>query len=139
MKYRDDLKIELRAVPYASYSHALEYRISPDQDLRYLEDDDEKSWFGFIMKLVHKNKKYDTSWHQPRIFSYPVTMELHEFDNEFNWGPILCNSAKSLKNFKEQFKTYGDIRKFIKEHTEKSYEKWKSAREDYLDRMKPIY
>ena len=32
--YQNNLKIEFRAVPY-SINHAIEYRISPDQDLEF--------------------------------------------------------------------------------------------------------
>ena len=139
MKYRDDLKIELRAVWYGSYSHVLEWRISPNQDLKYLEDEIEKSWFGFVKKIVHKVKKYDTLWHQPRLFVAPFTMDLYEFNDEFNWGPIWCEDKKQLEDYKQKFKTYGDIRKYIEDHTNKSYKKWKAAREAYLNKMKPIY
>lgn len=139
MKYRDDLKIELRAVPYASYSHVLEWCISPDQDLKYLEDEVEKSWFGLVKKLVHKVKKYDTLWHKPRLFSYPVTMDLYEFNDTFNWGPMWCENKRQLEDYRIRFKTYGDIRKYIEDHTNKAHEKWKAAREAYLSKRKPIY
>ena len=139
MKYRDDLKIELRAVPYSPYSHVLEWRISPNQDLKYLDDEIEKSWFGFVKKLVHKVRKYNTFWHQPRLFAAPLTMDLYEFNYEFNWGPMWCENKQQLEYYKQKFKTYGDIRKYIEDHTNKSYKKWKAAREAYLNKMKPIY
>ena len=139
MKYRDDLKIELRAIPYASYSHVLEWRISPDQDLKYSEDEIEKSLFGLVKKLVNKFKEYDNLWHKPRLFADSLTMELHEFDHEFNWGPIWCENKQQLEYYKQKFKTYGDIRKYIEDHTDKSYKKWKAAREAYLNRRKTIY
>jgi hypothetical protein len=58
MIYRDDLKIEFKAVPYGSSGlyHRLMYRISPDQDLTYYK---EYSFLGIKFKL---KKKFDTSW-----------------------------------------------------------------------------
>ena len=40
MKYRRDLKVEFKAESYGSFSiyHVLMYRISPDQDLTYIEE-----------------------------------------------------------------------------------------------------
>ena len=35
MWYKNDLKIEFRAVFYTGDYHAIEYRISPDQNLKF--------------------------------------------------------------------------------------------------------
>ena len=55
---KEDLKIEFRAVPYASGSRVLEYRISPEQDLTYYV---EKSYLWGLIKFKSKCK-YDTGW-----------------------------------------------------------------------------
>ena len=55
MKYREDLKIEFKAEIFGSVGtyHVLMYRISPDQDLTYIE---ERSFLGFKYKV---KKKFD--------------------------------------------------------------------------------
>lgn len=49
----NNLKIDLRAVPYSDTSHVLEYRINPNQDLTYYKE--HSLLFGLIkFKTKHK-------------------------------------------------------------------------------------
>lgn len=136
---KDNLKIQLRAVKHGSYSKALEYRIDPDQDITY--EDVPSNFFGRLLnKLGWKFvKTFDTFWHQPRIFSYPITMELYEFDDDFNWGPIWCDEQETLDNFKKMFKTYGDLCLYCEKHNATWHEKWEKEREKYLEESKTLY
>ena len=136
---KDNLKIQLRSVPYASYSHVLEYRIDPNQDITY--EAVPNNFFGKLLKKIGWKfiKTFDTSWHQPQVFMNWVSMALYEFDDSFNWGPIWCDSKNTLENFKRQFVTYGDLRRYIEEKTNESYKRWKIERDKYLENKKTIY
>ena len=136
---KDNLKIQLRAVKYGSYSKALEYRIDPDQDITY--EDVPNNFFGRLLnKLGWKFvKTFDTFWHQPKIFISPLTMELYEFEYDFNWGPIWCESQKELDKYKKMFRTYGDLRQYADKHNEECYKRWKKEREKYLQQSEPLY
>jgi len=133
---KDNLKIELRAVPYGSYSKVLEYRISPNQD--NLEYEEEKSYlFGLIKRKV--KKKIDTNWKRPTVFLYNLTSDLYKFNDQFNWGPIYCDNQQVLNNYKNKFRTYKDIKEYLIDHTEKAYKYWKSNRDHYLKSREPLY
>ena len=72
MKYRDDLKIEFKGRIYGSSGtyHVLMYRISPDQDLTYIE---KRSFLGFKYKV---KEEFDTSWHEAyQYLNYPGSEE----------------------------------------------------------------
>ena len=133
---KDKLKIQLRAVPFASYSRALEYRIDPEQELTY-----EKEPSNFFERILKKFgfkliRTYNTSWKQPRQFSNPLTMELYDFRDDFNWGPIWCDNQDSLDYYKRMFKTYKDLQDYLTEVNTKGYENWKKARTEYLNKHK---
>ena len=51
MVYRENLKIQFRAVAYGHSNHVLEYRIDPNQDLTY-----EKTYGFWIFKFTIKRK-----------------------------------------------------------------------------------
>ena len=136
---KDSLKIQLRAVKYGSYSKALEYRIDPNQDLTYV--DVPNNFFGRLLNKLGLKfvKTFDTFWHQPTIFHGPLTMELHEFNDEFNWGPIWCETQQALDTFKKRLITYGDLRQYVDSHNKEWYEKWERARKQYLENSKTLY
>lgn len=48
---KEDLKIDLRAVPHGSSCHVLQYRINPNQDLTYYK---EHNWFFGLIKFKTK-------------------------------------------------------------------------------------
>lgn len=136
---KDNLKIQLRAVPYANYSKVLEYRIDPNQNITY-----EKESLNFFERILKKLgfkfiRKYNVGWKQPRKFSNPLTMELYDFRDDFNWGPIWCDNQDSLDYYKRMFKTYKDLQDYLTEVNTKGYENWKKARTEYLNRNKILY
>lgn len=136
---KDDLKIQLRAVPFASYSKVLEYRIDPEQELTY--EKEPSNFFERILKKLGFKliRKYSTDWKQPRQFSNPLTMELYDFRDDFNWGPIWCDNQDSLNYYKRMFKTYKDLQDYLTQVNEKGYENWKKARTEYLNKHKTLY
>ena len=134
-----DLKIQLRAVPFASYSKVLEYRIDPEQELTY--EKEPSNFFERILKKLGFKliRTFNTSWKQPRQFSNPLTMELYDFRDDFNWGPIWCDNQDSLDYYKRMFKTYKDLQDYLTQVNEKGYENWKKARTEYLNKRKALY
>ena len=74
---KDDLKIEFRAVPYASNSRVLEYRISSEQDLTYYV---EKSYLWGLIKFKCK-RKYNTSWKRISIFKCGLTSHYYDINH----------------------------------------------------------
>ena len=128
--YNNDLKIEFRAVPYST-SHVLEYRISPDQDLNF---EIEKSFLGIKYK---KKKKYNTSWHQPRIFvNYPGACHRCEEDC---YLPIFIRDKKELENFKLKYKTIGDFFTWKDKEEKREKDEWQTERTNYLEEHKEWY
>lgn len=139
MNKKDNLKIQLRAVPYASYSKVLQYRFDPDQDLTYEEEPS-----NFVQRILKKlganfKKRFDTGWHDIRKFAAPLTMDLYDFYDNFNWGPVWCDNQSTLEHYKRMFKTYKDLQDYLDEVNTKGYKEWKAAREAYLAKMKPLY
>lgn len=133
------LKIQLRAVSFAIHSHVLEYRIDPNQDITYEEEPT-----NFIKRLLKKLgwkfvKTFNTSWHQPQVFRDPLSMGEHDFYDDFNWGPIWCDTKEVLEHFKSKFKTYGDLITYLEEDTMKCHKKWQVERAKYLKNKETIY
>ena len=58
-----NLKIEIRAFPDEYGSRILEYRISPDQDLRYYK---EHRWLWGLIRFG-TIEKYSTDWIRPKV------------------------------------------------------------------------
>ena len=139
MSKKDNLKIQLRAVCYGSRSHVLEYRIDPNQDITYEEVPN--SFFGRLLKKIGWSfiKVFDTSWHQPQVFLNSLIMEENDFEDDYNWGPIWCDSKTTLEFFKGKFKTYGDLREYLEKDYNESYKKWKVERDKYLKDRETIY
>ena len=125
MKYKDDLKIEFRAVPYAS-EHVLEYRISPDQDLTYYNEYSFLKFFTFRIK-----KKYDTNWNKAWRFLNYVTAYRYP-ESEVDPHPIFIYKQTDLESFKINFPTIGQFFKYLDDISDKEREKYKKAREKYL-------
>ena len=121
--YNNNLKIEFRAVPYASTSHVLEFRISPDQDLNY---EVEKSFFGIKYK---KKNKYKTNWHKPRRFlNYPGAWR---YDEEDCYLPIFVRNRKDLENFKSKYKTIGEFFDWIDRENKREKDEWQTEQANY--------
>lgn len=126
--YRDNLKIELKAVLYGpGIYHHLMYRISPDQDLTYYK---EYSILGFKFKL---KKKFSTKWrgaykylNYPSAYLYeeePVQPVLLKCDSEFfEWK----RSCSTMKDF---FDKLGAI-------DNKELAEWRRDREEFLNNNK---
>ena len=66
-------------------------------------------------------------------------MEQHDFEDDYNWGPIWCDSKATLELFKKKFKTYGDLRAYLEKDYNESYKKWKIERDKYLKDRETIY
>ena len=98
MKYKNDLKIEFRAVSYAS-KHVLEYRISPDQDLTYYNEYSFLKFFTFRIK-----KKYNTNWYKAWWFFNYGTAYLYP-ESEVDLHPIFIYKQLDLESFKFKFPT----------------------------------
>lgn len=110
-QYRDDLKIEFRAVPYNT-THILEYRISPDQDLTFIKPI--KLLFGLIK--FNKKSKYSTKWRQPQVFcNYTLSYKLCKEDC---YVPISILFKSTVQEYNEKYKTIGEFFKYIKEFSE---------------------
>ena len=124
-KYKDNLKIEFRAVPFST-SHVLEYRISPNQDLNY---EKEYSIFGIKFKL---NKKFSTDWHQPFYFNNHITAYLYNKDDSTNYLPLFIDSRHELETFKLKFKTIGEFFSYYDEKEKHEIEEWTIERNNYL-------
>lgn len=125
MKYRNDLKIELKAEIYGSLGiyHVLMYRISPDQDLTYTE---ERSFLGFKYTV---KKKFDTSWHE--AYQYLNHPSAHMY-SEPQTNPVLIGKQEEFEEWKTNCKTMGDFFTRLGEIDKQEIEKWKRDREKYL-------
>lgn len=137
METINDLKIQLRANYYTGDRHCLEYRIDPNQDIRYKKVF--KLFWCIPIPFIKITRKYDTSWHQPSRFNYNLISDQLDFDDPFNWGPYWCDTKEELETYKSQFKTYGDLLEFHNKEKEKAYAEWKPARYKYLKNQQPIY
>ena len=127
MKYRDDLKIEFKAVSYGSCGryHRLMYRISPDQDLTYYK---EYSFLGIKFKL---KKKFDTSWHKAHQYlNFPSACQ---YDNPQK-NPILMSEQKEFEKWKTSCQTIGEFFARLDKINEKEINEWKQDREKYLNK-----
>ena len=126
----DKFKIQLRAVFYGSNSHVLEYRIDPRQEIASIGVS--KLRWLFI-------KLFKTEWHRPYKFFGHSTMEYYQFYDDFNWGPIFCDTKNELEHYKNMFKTYGDLRKYIEKKKISGYEEWSVKRKQYLKSTETMY
>lgn len=127
-----NLKIELRAVPFGdSDSHVLEYRISPDQDLRYYK---EYNWFWGLIKFGVV-KKHSISWHQPvRFFNGLISYRYNENDDYSNNHPIFVHSKQELEDFKQKWQTYGEFIDWYWEEDERQRSAYRRERNAFLER-----
>lgn len=125
MKYKDNLKIEFRAVPYAS-EHVLEYRISPDQDLTYYNEYSFLKLFTFRIK-----KKYDTNWYKAWWFFNYVTAYRYP-ESEVDLHPIFIYKQTDLESFKIKFPTVKLFFEYLDNISNKERKEYKKVREKYL-------
>lgn len=129
MKYRRDLKVEFKAESYGSFSiyHVLMYRISPDQDLTYIE---ECSFLGFKFK---RKRTFDTSWHEAyQYLNYPSASHYDEPQT----NPVLMNKQEEFEEWKSSCKTMGEFFDRLNKINEKEISEWKKDREKYLKEHK---
>ena len=134
MKY-DDLKIQFRAVSYAKTNHVLEYRVDPNQDLRYFK---EYKWFWGLIKWG-TIAKYSTEWIQPKHYWNHCTAKYNTEDSWNNWGPYFIENQKELDWYKNNFKTIGEFLKYHNDYSNKEYEDWKIDRANYFKEQAPMY
>ena len=87
-KYTKKLKIEFRAVPYATDKHVLEYRISPNQDLSY---ENEISWLWGLIKFKVKHK-FETNWH--REYKFLNYQSAYLYEQEHNYLTVFVDDRK---------------------------------------------
>lgn len=129
MVYRNDLKIEFKAKIYGPLGryHVLMYRISPNQDLNYIE---ERSFLGFKYKV--KNK-FDTSWHKAyQYLNYPGACEYDEPQT----FPVLIKEYEEFEEWKTSCKTMSEFFDSLNKINKQEIEKWKIDREKYLNECK---
>ena len=133
---KENLKIEFRAVPYASNSRVLEYRISSEQDLTYYV---EKSYLWGLIKFKRKCK-YDTGWKSISVFECGLTSHYYDINQGINYMPIFCNNQEALNWFKKTFETYGAFETYLVEREKLEVEKYWIKRNKFLeDREKILY
>ena len=74
-----NLKVELQAVKYSDSStyHVLEWRISPEQDVRYYK---KHKWLFGLIKF-RSVVKADTKWHMPYVFRFNMSSECYAEDD----------------------------------------------------------
>lgn len=130
---KENLKIDLRAVPFGtSDNHVLEYRISPDQDLKYYK---EHRWLWGLIKF-RTVAKYSTKWIQPvRFFNCLTSYRYNENDSFSNDHPIFVRSKEALEKFKTMFQTYGQFMDWYWEEDAKQRSEYRKKREEYLEKM----
>ena len=126
---KKDLNIEFRAVPYTSFSHVLEYRFSPNQDLRYHK---KHCWLWGLIKFITISK-YSTDWKKLCIFrNYNTTYQRAENDPD-NYAPIFIHSKEEFEEFKHNYKTYGDFMKWYSAEEQKERAEYRKVRKTYLE------
>ena len=134
MDYKD-LKIQFRAVPYSKSNHILEYRVYPEQDLRYYK---EHKWFWGLIKFGTV-AKYSTKWIQPEHYWNHCTAMYYTEDSWDNWGPYFIKNQEELDWYKNNFKTIGEFLKCHNDYSNEEYEAWKIARANYLKEQETMY
>ncbi len=127
-----NLKIELRAVPFGDGdSHVLEYRFSPNQDLKYYK---EYNWFWGLIKFGVV-KKYSTRWHQPvRFFNRLISYKYNENNSYSNNFPIFVNSKRELEDLKQKWQTYGQFVDWYWKEDEKQRSAYRRERNAFLEK-----
>ena len=131
--YNNNLKIEFRAVPYASSSHVLEYRISPDQDLIY---EKHVSWLWGLIKFKCKCK-FSTNWQRAYQFlNYPSA---YLYDEGHNYLPIFIKDRKELEMFKFKYKTIGEFFAWRDKEDKREKDEWQIEHTNYLEENKEWY
>ncbi len=127
-----NLKVEFRAVNYTSSSdvHVLEWRISPNQDVRY-----QKIYkiFGFE---IRQTVKCSTKWHQPRLFRCDIISETRPENDEYNFGPVFVDTSEELSMWANKAKTYGELSDLLNERVTREHEKYRVKRKKFLDSQK---
>ena len=123
---KEDLKIEFRAVPYGG-SHVLEFRISPDQDLKYYK---EHHWFWGLIKF-RTVAKYSTKWVQPTIFCNSVLSYQKTEEDSYNYCHIFIWKRQNLEQFQNNYHTYGEFLKWYNEEDQKERIAYRKAHVEY--------
>lgn len=135
---KEDLKIELRAVKFSESSnlHALEYRISPDQDLRYHK---EHIWLWGLIKFKTVSK-YSTSWKRPvTFFNGAISKYYDEYDSISNNYPIFVYNKHEFENWKSAYKTYGEFINKVKQIDQEQRSEYRIDREKFLENKRTWY
>lgn len=124
MKYRDDLKVKLRAVPYDKNHHVLQWRIDPNQNLKYVTN-----FFGITI-----TKEYDTDWHQPKIFKFNSLLDSPRYSENDYYKYILFTKKEEFECYKRHYKTFKELFDHFSECEEWNKRNYKEAREKYLEK-----
>lgn len=106
---KQDLKIEFSAAPWLDTYYVLEYRVSPRQDRTYKKTI--SLLFGLIKFTI--KRKYSTKWQRPYKFFYSSSSYMYDFDDCFNWNPILVDDQDDLNSYKRRFDTYGQFKHYL--------------------------
>ena len=126
-----NLKIELRAVNYSDRStyHVLEWRISPEQDVRYYK---EHKWLFGLIKFGTVVKA-NTKWHMPYVFRCGICSKYYAEDDDYNYSPIFIESKEKLRELSEKIKTYGELSEWINERVSNEIYKYRAERKQFLE------
>jgi hypothetical protein len=131
MKYREDLKLEFRAVPYGDTGyHVLEYRIDPNQDITY------KKTFKFFCIEFNIKKKFNTNWYEASKFRNWPGLSNSSWDKSEGYLPILIRTKSDLVWYKNTFHTIGDFFKHIEKIDAKEIAGFEKEREKFLNKNK---
>ena len=133
MKYFPSLKVEFRAVPYAS-SHVIEYRISPEQDVTYFQEVS----FLWIFKFKVK-RKFDTSWKQPQLFRCTLTSKYYPENDTVNYMPLFIYKKEDLDEYVRKYKTIGEWFEWMDKIEETEKAKYQNERAEYLEQSTTWY
>lgn len=126
-----NLKVELRAVNYSDHStsHVLEWRISPDQDLKYYK---EHKWLFGLIKFGTVSK-HSVKWHQPYVFRCGTISKHYPENDDYHYAPIFIHSKNELSELSGKYKTYGELSDWIKNSEAEEIRKYRKERKEFLN------
>ena len=126
-----NLLIEFRAVPYASDSHVLEYRINPNQDLTYLK---KFKILGISFKI---KSRYRPMWTKAKRFMNGLTSYQYDVYDDIHIMPIFIRTKDDLEFYKRRYRTIGRFMKTeLLQYSEKQFREYQEDRDRYINNMR---
>lgn len=126
-----NLLIEFRAVPYASDSHVLEYRINPNQDLTYLK---KFKILGISFKI---KSRYRPMWTEAERFMNGLISYQYDVYDDIHIMPIFIQAKDELEFYKRRYRTIGEFMKTeLLQYSEKQFREYQEDRDRYINNMR---